>query len=351
LHTGDARLLFLWDAEMKIDGPFYARLDDAAREAERLAAIGYDGVYTLEGSSDPFLPLVMASEHAPKLDIATGIAVAFPRNPMHLAYQAWDLQSFSKGRFMLGIGSQVKAHIEKRFGVEFSHPAARMREYIQALKAIFACWQEGERLDFQGEYYRHTLMTPMFNPGPNAFGPPPVLLGALGPLMTEVAGEVADGLIVHPFHSLPFLTDAALPAVTRGLAKSGRQRDDFTLQINAIVITGDTAAERAAATESVKGLLGFYASTPAYRPPMEAVGFGQLQPELNRLSKEGRWEDLGAQIDDSFLDAFATRGEPHEIAGKLLEKYGEHADRLAIYAPYAAPDKLWKGIIAELKQA
>jgi len=226
-----------------------------------------------------------------------------------------------------------------------------MREYIQALKAIFACWQEGERLDFEGDYYRHTLMTPMFNPGPNAFGPPPVLLGALGPLMTEVAGEVADGLIVHPFHSLPFLSDAALPAVTRGLAKSGRQRDDFTLQINAIVITGDTAAERAAATQSVKGLLGFYASTPAYRPPMDAVGFGQLQPELNRLSKEGRWEDLGARIDDSFLDAFTTRGEPHEIAGKLLGKYGEHADRLAIYAPYAAPDKLWKGIIAELKQA
>jgi probable F420-dependent oxidoreductase len=336
---------------MKIDGPFYARLDDAASEAKRLAAIGYDGVYTLEGSSDPFLPLVMASEHAPQLDIATGIAVAFPRNPMHLAYQAWDLQSFSHGRFMLGIGSQVKAHIERRFGVEFSHPAARMREYIQALKAIFACWQKGERLDFQGDYYRHTLMTPMFNPGPNAFGPPPVMLGALGPLMTEVAGEVADGLIVHPFHSLPFLTDAALPAVTRGLAKSDRQRDDFTVQINAIVITGETVKERAAAAESVKGLLGFYASTPAYRPPMEAAGYAHLQPELNRLSKEGRWEELGTHIDDSFLDAFATSGEPGEIAAKLLEKYGTHADRLAIYAPYAAPDRLWKGIIAELKQA
>jgi probable F420-dependent oxidoreductase len=336
---------------MKIDGPFYARLNDAASEAERLAAIGYDGVYTLEGSADPFLPLVLASEHAPKLDIATGIAVAFPRNPMHLAYQAWDLQSFSGGRFMLGIGSQVKAHIEKRFGVEFGHPAARMREYIQALKAIFACWQSGERLDFRGSYYHHTLMTPMFNPGPNEFGPPPVLLGALGPLMTEVAGEVADGLIVHPFHSLPFLTDAAVPAVLRGLAKSGRPRDAFTLQINAMVITGDTDQERAAATQSVKSLLGFYASTPAYRPPMEAVGYGELQPELNRLSKEGRWEDLGARIDDSFLDAFTTRGEPRDIPGKLLEKYGAYADRLAIYAPYASPDRLWKGIVSELKQA
>ncbi|MCB1700125.1 MAG: TIGR03617 family F420-dependent LLM class oxidoreductase [Pseudomonadales bacterium] len=334
---------------MKIDGPFYAQLGAAAAEAERLAEIGYDGVYTLEGSWDPFLPLALASEHAPQLDIATGIAVAFPRNPMHLAYQAWDLQTFSKGRFLLGIGSQVKAHIEKRFGVEFSSPAARMREYIQALKAIFACWQQGERLQFEGKYYHHTLMTPMFNPGPNAFGPPPVLLGALGPLMTEVAGEVADGLIVHPFNSLPFLTGSALPAVERGLQRAGRGRSDFTLQINAIVITGESAAARAAATESVKGLLGFYASTPAYRPPMEAVGYADLQPELNRLSKEGRWQELGEHIDDAFLEAFTTRGEPGEIAGMLRHKYGAHADRLAIYAPYAAPDEMWKSVIADLK--
>lgn len=334
---------------MKIDGPFYAQLGDAASEAARLAGIGYDGVYTLEGSWDPFYPLVLATEHAPQLDIATGIAVAFPRNPMHLAYQAWDLQTFSKGRFSLGIGSQVKAHIENRFGTDFSPPAARMREYIEALKAIFTCWQDGSRLAFEGKYYRHTLMTPMFNPGPNPFGVPPVLLGALGPLMTEVAGEVADGLIVHPFSNLPFLKDAALPAVHRGLAKSGRQRQDFTLQINAIVITGESADAMAAATDSVRNLLGFYASTPAYRPPMEAVGYGNLQPELNRLSKEGRWDELGAYINDDFLDAFTTRGEPTEIAGKLLEKYGEDADRLAIYAPYAAPDSMWKQIIAGLK--
>ena len=334
---------------MKIDGPFYSQLGDAASEAKRLAAIGYDGVYTLEGSWDPFFPLVMASEHAPELDIATGIAVAFPRNPMHLAYQAWDLQRFSKGKFLLGIGSQIKVHIEKRFGVGFSPPAARMREYILALKAIFDCWQNGTRLDFEGEYFRHTLMTPMFNPGPLECKPPPILLGALGPMMTEVAGEVADGLIVHPFNSMPFLLDHALPAVNRGLAKSGRARSDFILQINAMVITGETEEQRAAATESVKGLLGFYASTPAYRPPIDAVGYGELQPEMNRLSKGGRWDELGSHIDQPFLDAFATSGKPEEIAGKLREKYGEHADRLAIYAPYAAPDAMWSSIIAELK--
>ncbi|MEH6593129.1 MAG: TIGR03617 family F420-dependent LLM class oxidoreductase [Halioglobus sp.] len=335
---------------MKIDGPFYAQLGEAAAEAKRLQAIGYDGVYSLEGSWDPFYPLVVASEHAPALDIATGIAVAFPRNPMHLAYQAWDLQTFSKGKFLLGIGSQVKAHIEKRFGVEFSPPAARMRDYILALKAIFAVWQNGGRLDHRGPYYQHTLMTPMFDPGPNPFGPPPVLLGALGPKMTEVAGEVADGLVVHPFNSMPFLEEKALPAVDRGLELSGRDRGDFILQINAIVITGESEEARQVARDSVKSLLGFYASTPAYRPPMDAVGFGDLQPRLNALSKEGKWDELADSIDDDFVDAFTTQGEPHEIAAKLREKYGQHADRLAIYAPYAAPDAMWKKIIGELKQ-
>lgn len=334
---------------MKIDGPFYAQLGDAAAESRRLKTIGYDGIYTLEGSWDPFYPLVMAAEHAPGLDLATGIAVAFPRNPMHLAYQAWDLQKFSNGHFYLGLGSQIKAHIEKRFGIAFDPPASRMREYIQALKAIFDCWQHGSPMDFDGRFYKHTLMTPMFDPGPNPHGIPPVLLGALGPRMTEVAGEVADGLIVHPFNSMRFLENNAMPAVLRGLEKSGRQRTDFILQINAIVITGETEEAISAATESVKGLLGFYASTPAYRPPMEAVGYEDLQPELNALSKQGKWDALGSYIDDDFLEHFTTRGAPSEIAAKLKNKYGQYADRLAIYAPYAAPDDMWRKIIAELK--
>lgn len=335
---------------IKIDGPFYAHLSGSAEEARRLAQLGYDGVYTLEGSTDPFLPLVLAAEHAPGLDLATGIAVAFPRNPLHLAYQAWDLQKFSQGRFMLGIGSQVKAHIEKRFGVEFNPPAARMRDYILALKAIFACWQSGEPLAYEGRFYRHTLMTPMFNPGPNAFGVPPVLLGALGPRMTEVAGEVADGLIVHPFNNPLFLRNQALPAVQRGLALAGRRRADFTLQINAIVITGEDDKQFAAARNAVRGLLGFYASTPAYLPPMAAMGFEGLQPELNRLSKAGDWEAMGGRIDDDFIAAFTVSGHPGDIAAALLARYGDCADRLAIYAPYAAPDGMWRDIIADLKR-
>jgi probable F420-dependent oxidoreductase len=335
---------------MKIDGPFYAGLDQAAAEAKRLAAEGYDGVYTLEGNSDPFLPLAIASEHAPTLDIATGIAVAFPRNPSHIAYTAWDLQRFSKGKFMLGIGSQIKAHIEKRFGVPFNPPAARMREYILAVKAFFDCWQDGKRLDFQGEYYRHTLMTPMFNPGPNPYGKPPVLLGALGPKMTRVAGEVADGLIVHPFNTRPFVEKEQLPEVYAGLEASGRTRADFTLQVTAICVTGANEVEYQAAANAVRGLLGFYGSTPAYKPPMDAVGYGDLQPVLNALSKEGKWDELGQLIDDDFMRAFAVAGEPHTIAKQLVDRYGDVADRISIYAPYQSSPEVWPSIIAEIKR-
>ncbi len=337
-------------ATMYIDGPFYAGLAQAADEAKRLAAIGYDGVYTLEGPSDPFLPLAIASEHAPDLTIATGIAVAFPRNPSHIAYQAFDLQRFSGGKFMLGIGSQVRAHIEKRFGVDFDPPASRMREYIQAVKAFFDCFQHGEKLDFKGKYFSHTLMTPMFNPGPLECGVPPILLGAMGPGMTRVAGEVADGLIVHPFNTLPFVEQQQLPALAEGMAKAGRSGDDFITQIGAICVTGETEEEYAAARATVCGLLAFYGSTPAYLPPMQAVGYEGLHPELNALSKQGRWDEMTALIDDDFLHAFAVCGEPAEIAPGLLAKYGDKADRLSIYAPYALADECWVGIIKQLKE-
>lgn len=335
---------------MKIDGPFYADMDTAADEAVRLAETGYDGIYTLEGSRDPFFPLVLASQARPELDIATGIAVAFPRNPSHIAYQAFDLQRFSKGKFLLGIGPQIKTHIEKRFGLDFDPPAPRMREYIQAVKAFFDCWQNGTRLNFEGRFYRHTLMTPMFNPGPLECGVPPILLGALGPRMTEVAGEVADGLIVHPFNTIPFLKERQYPAVAKGLEKSGRKREDFLMQIAAICVTGANEEEFAAAKATVKGLLAFYGSTPAYTPPMKAVGMDDCHEELNRLSKEGRWDTMSELIDDEFLNHFAVVGEPDTIAAQLYEKYGADADRLSIYAPYHTSPEVWPSIIAELKR-
>lgn len=335
---------------MKIDGPFYASLDNAAAEAQMLAASGYDGLYTLEGNTDPFFPLVLAAEHAPGLDIATAIAVAFPRNPLHLAYQAWDLHKFSRGHFSLGLGSQIRAHIEKRFGCEFDRPARRMKEQIQAIKAFFDCFQNGTPMNFEGEYYRHTLMTPIFDAGPNEYGVPPILLGGLGPIMTAVAGEVADGLIVHPFNNDEFLSSHALPALQRGIERAGRSRADLTVSVAAICITGNNDQEYERAKTTVRNLLGFYGSTPAYIPPMEAVGMADLQPELNRLSKQGQWQAMGELIDDEFINAFAVSGEPHTMAQQLWDRYGGRADRISIYAPYQTSPNVWPGIIRELKK-
>ena len=336
---------------LKIDAPFYATVENAADEAKRLAADGFDGVYTLEGSTDPFFPLLLASEHAPQLDIATGIAVAFPRNPSHLAYQAWDLHKFSKGKFLLGLGSQIKTHIENRFGCEFSRPAARMREHILATKAFFDCWQDGTRLDFQGEFTRHTLMTPMFNAGENPYGKPPILLGALGPKMTEVAGEVADGIIMHPFNNQVFIEQHALPAVRKGLEKADKPESEFIISLGAMIATGENDEAMQAAKASIKGLLGFYASTPAYIPPMDAIGYADLQPEANRLTKEGKWEQLADLIDDKFFEAFCIYDEPQNIAARVAKKYGSLPDRLSLYTPYATPAGFWQPIVKQIRPA
>lgn len=283
---------------MKIDGPFYATLDNAVSSIQDMLDVGYDGIYTMEGAHDPFYPLILASEHAPALDITTAIAVSFPRNPLHLAYQALDLQQYSKGKFTLGLGSQIKPHIEKRFGCEFSPVAKRMGEQIAAIKAIFACFQNGEELNFQGDYYRHTLMAPMFNPGPCEYGLPPILTGGFGPKMCEMAGRDADGLIVHPFSNTAYIDGLVKPNVEKGLAQSGRTMDDFIFSVAGMVITGQTEELYENAYNGVRDLLAFYGSTPAYLPAMKAMGFEDLQPVLNRLSKEGRSDKMSELISD-----------------------------------------------------
>lgn len=333
----------------KIDGPFYATLDNAKDTVLDMATVGYDGVYTLEGSHDPFYPLVLASEHAPELEISTGIAVSFPRNPLHLAYQALDLQTFSKGKFLLGIGSQIKPHIEKRFGVDFNPVSKRMREQILAIKAIFNCFQHGERLNFQGEYYRHTLMAPMFNPGPCEYGLPPILTGGFGPKMCEMAGEVADGLIIHPFNNLGYINDLVIKQVQQGLDKSGRSLDDFIFSVGAMVVTGSTEEHYENAYKAVRSLLAFYGSTPAYLPALEAVGYADLQPDLNRLSKENRTEEMDALIPDELVREFAVVAEPDQVGQMLVDKYGDKVSRLSIYAPYFAENDLWRSVIADIK--
>ncbi|HWW55222.1 MAG TPA: TIGR03617 family F420-dependent LLM class oxidoreductase, partial [Acidimicrobiales bacterium] len=299
---------------MKIDGYLGGSLDEAPRRATTLEALGYDGAFSAEGPHEPFLPLVLAAEHTTRLELMTNIAVAFARSPMDLAQLANDAQLVAGGRFILGVGSQIRPHIEKRFSMPWSHPARRMRELVLAVKAIQQCWQTGEALAFRGEFYQHTLMTPFFSPGPNPSGPPPIFVAGLGPLMTEVAAEVGDGLLIHPFHSGQFVRDVAASAVDRGLARAGRDRRSFTLAATIIVATGSDDEAMGRAQRGVRRLLAFYGSTPAYRVVLDAHGWGDLQAELNTLSKRGQWEEMGSLIPDEVYDALVVTGRPAEIA-------------------------------------
>ena len=298
---------------------------DAIDRARALRDAGATGVFTFEGPHDVFTPLTLASTVG-GLDLMTNVAIAFPRNPIHLAHQAIDHQILTKGRFTLGLGTQIRTQIEKRFGAEFDKPVARMVELVGALRAIFATWATGERLDFRGEFYRHTLMTPTFTPRDNVYGPPPIYVGALGPRLTRATAEVADGLLVMPFGSKRFLTEVTMRAVDEGLAAAGRTRADLTIVPEIIVSLGDDHA-------ATRQLLAFYGSTPAYRPVLEAHGWGDLQPELNALSKQGRWQDMGALIGDDVLHTIAACGTPAEVAAHIRDRVEGVADEVCIYQP------------------
>ncbi|HET9442273.1 MAG TPA: LLM class F420-dependent oxidoreductase [Acidimicrobiales bacterium] len=319
------------EGAVKVDGGV-SGLREAAAMAREQEAQNLDGLWSVETGHDPFLPLLVAAMATERVELGTGIAVAFARSPMTTAVQANDLQLASRGRFILGLGTQIKPHIEKRFSMPWSHPAARMREYVLALRAIWECWQQGSRLDFRGDFYTHTLMTPFFSPGPNPHGPPKVFLAAVGSHMAEVAGEVADGLLVHPFTTARYLEEVTLPAVQRGLERSGRRRHDFQLAATAFVVTG-TEAERAAADTMVRSQIAFYGSTPAYRGVLERHGWADLQTELNGLSKQGRWTDMAALVTDEILDAFAVVCDLDRAADRLLDRWGATVDRLGFYFP------------------
>ena len=302
-----------------------------AQLAPLAKSMGYDGLAMAETAHDPFLPLVLAAEHTRRVELITSIAVAFARNPMILAGLANDLNAYSKGRFILGLGSQIRPHIEHRYGATWDRPVARMREMVLAVKAILTSWQEGSRLDFRGEFTRHTLMPPTFVPGPNPYGVPPVLLGALGPQMTRTAAEVADGLLVMPFHSHRHFRERTLPAVAEGLELAGRERVDLYPQ--AIVAMGDTPEEIEAASLGVKALLAFYGSTPAYKPVLDVEGWGDLQPELNALSKTGDIMTMIGLIDDTMMRTLAVAGTPAECATEIRNRFGDVAERVCAYFP------------------
>ena len=335
---------------MKVDGGLVGvGLDEVGERARELEAAGYDGAYTFEGPHDPFLPLLLAAEHTERLELATAIAIAFARNPMTLANIGYDLQLASNGRFILGLGSQIKPHIEKRFSMPWSSPAARMRELVLAIKAIWECWEDGTPLRFEGDFYRHTLMTPFFNPGPNPHGRARVWLAGVGPAMTEAAGEVADGFIVHPFSTERFLREVTRPALQRGFERAGREPDGFEIAFPLLIVTGETEQEMADADAAVRTQMGFYGSTPAYTRVLELHGWGDVHPELNRLSKSGGWAEMGALVTDEMVDAFAVKGTADELPGLVRARYGDLVDRISFNAPYRRGPERWASVLEEFR--
>lgn len=339
---------------MKVDGGITGNLRQAGTHARELEAAGYTGAWTAETSHDPFFPLLLAAEHTETLEIGTSIAVAFARNPMTLANIGWDLQSFSNGRFVLGLGSQIKPHITKRFSMEWSHPAPRMREMILAVRAIWDTWENGTPLAFRGDYYTHTLMTPFFTPERAdlaGFGVPKIFLAGVGQLMTEVAGEVCDGFICHGFTTEKYLREVTIPALARGRAKAGKTMDGFEIIGPSFVVTGGSDEEMAAAVTGTRQQIAFYGSTPAYRNVLEIHGWGGLQDELNTLSKAGKWVEMGNLITDDVLNTFAVVGEPEQVAPELQRRYGDIIQRISFYAPYKTDPHRWASVIAALKAA
>lgn len=313
---------------MRIDAIVNAPLVDCAEAARRVEAAGFDGFVSPEIAHDPFLPLVLAADATERVDLLTGIAVAFARNPMSTAVIANDLHRFSGGRFILGLGSQIKPHITKRFSMPWSDPAVRMREYVLAMRAIWRSWEEGEPLAFRGEYYRHTLMTPMFDQGPTGVGSPRVFVAAVGPAMTRVAGEVGDGLLAHGFTTASYLREVTLANLEAGLARAGRRRADVEVSVPVMTAVGRDDAEIAARLPALRRQLAFYGSTPAYRPVLEHHGWGAVGDELNRLSKRGEWVAMGDVVDDSMLREFAVVGDPESVGREIRSRFDGLVDRV-----------------------
>ena len=336
---------------MKVDGGITFDLAGAAKAARETEAAGYDGIWSAETGHDPFLPLLVAAENTETIELGTSIAVAFARNPMTMAMTANDLQVFSNGRFNLGLGSQIKPHITKRFSMEWSHPAPRMREFILAMRAIWDCWHNGSKLDFKGDFYTHTLMTPFFNPGPSEYGAPKVFLAGVGELMTKVAGEVCDGFLCHGFTTERYLREVTIPALEEGRNKAGKTMDGFEIAGPSFVVTGATEEQMERAAEGTRQQIAFYGSTPAYRGVLELHGWGGLQDDLNKLSKEGKWVEMGTLIDDEILNTFAVVGEPEQIAPELKRRYGDVISRISFYAPYKSDPDRWQRVLGDLKAA
>ena len=335
---------------MKVDsGTYQPTIDAAASAAREAEAEGYDGWWAFETQIDPFIACALAAERTERIGVGTSIAVAFARNPMIVALAANDVQAISGGRFTLGLGSQIKPHITRRYSMPWSKPAARMREFILAVRAIWETWATGAELAFEGDFYTHTLMAPFFDPGPNPHGNPKIMLAAVGPLMTEAAGEVADGVLCHAFSTERYMREATLPALERGAAKAGKSLDGFEITAPAFVVARDSDEEIAEGVAFVRQQIAFYGSTPAYRPVLELHGWGELQDELKAMTKRGEWDRMGELIDDEMLHTFAVVGAPEEAIAEVKRRYGDIATRITLPLPAEYDRERWAALFETLR--
>ena len=334
---------------LKIDRGFPGRPADVAATVARVEDDGFDGCWTGEINHDPFLGALLAAEHSRTVSIGTSITVAFARNPMTLAQSAWDLADYSGGRFLLGLGTQIQPHIEKRFGMPWSHPVRRMAEFVAALREIWRCWRTGDRLRFAGDFYNHTLMTPMFTPAPSRQPDPNIFIAAVGEAMTQVCGEVADGLLAHAFTTRRYLEEITLPALQRGLDAAGRERKGFQVSGPVFVVTGRDEGEMATAAAAYRKQIAFYASTPAYRKVLALHGWGELQPELRRLSLEGAWDAMAGLIDDEMLGAFAVVAPIDRVAAALVDRCAGVIDRVLPGFAGATPEPVIAAVLADVR--
>ena len=322
---------------MRVETGLTLELKDVPAEAQRIEALGYDGVIVPETTHDPFFPLLVGAEHTTRLGFGTAVAIAFPRSPMMVANIAWDLAGYSGGRFRLGLGTQVKGHNQRRFSTPWSPPAPRMREYVQALKAIWNTWATGARLDFQGQHYTFTLMTPNFTPPPIDHPNIPVYISAVGPIMCQVAGEVCDGLRMHSFNTPRYMEDVVLPNLEKGAKKAGRSLKEIDLVCTSFSAVGSSDEEIAKARRQVASNIAFYGSTRTYQGVFDVHGWGDLTGQLHEMSLKGEWAKMGTLITDQVLEEFAVIGTPEDVAGQLLKKYGPYC-QTATFSPPAGTD-------------
>lgn len=323
-------------------------LREARTVYRELEEIGYDRAFSFEAKHDPFVPLAVAAEHTERIQLGTAIAIAFARTPMTLANVAWDLQTITRGRFVLGLGSQIQPHVEQRFSMPWTQPVDRMREIVLGIRAIWDAWETGGPLSFRGEHYTHTRMIPAFDPGPNPYGRPPVFTAGVGPRMTEVAGEVADGFLVHPVNTRRSLLELTLPALERGARRVGRDPSALEVVCVTIVVTGRDEDELQRSREAVRQQLAFYGSTPAYRPVFELHGYGDLHPALKALARQGQWDAMGALIDDQLIETVAVVGEPHQIADLVRSRLAGISDHVSLVNNRAPDPRHFAEVVTDL---